>query len=175
MTEEQLVTLCQEEDPGAQEELYGLFANKMFRICLRYLTKEDEAEDAMIKGFVKGFNNIHKFEYRGKGSLEGWLKRIVVNECLMELRRRKMQTTTLDQVMEIEEQANAIANLQAEDLYSIILRLPNGYRTVFNMHIIEGYAHKEIAEKLNISENTSKSQLSKAKAMLRRLITENEL
>ncbi|MCR9252654.1 MAG: sigma-70 family RNA polymerase sigma factor [bacterium] len=175
LTEEQLVTLCQQEDPGAQEELYGLFANKMFRICLRYLPQEDEAEDSMIKGFVKAFNNIHKFEYRGKGSLEGWVKRIIVNECLMEIRKRKMQTTTLENIVEVDENADAISQLQAEDLYSVITKLPNGYRTVFNMHIIEGYAHKEIAEILNVSENTSKSQLSKAKAMLRRLITENEL
>ena len=86
-----------------------------------------------------------------------------------------MQTTSIDHLVESEVEASALSNLQAEDLYKVITRLPNGYRTVFSLHIIEGYAHKEIAEMLNVSENTSKSQLSKAKAMLRRLISEIEL
>ncbi len=174
LDEQELVKLCKEENALAQEALYERYANRMFRVCYRYLPNEDEAEDAMIKGFVKIYGNVGKFDYRGKGSFEGWMKRIVVNECLMELRRKKMNTTSLDQLAETEVAADVISHLQAEDLYKIIQKLPNGYRTGFSMHVIDGYPHKEIAEILNVSENTSKSQLSKAKALLRKLITENE-
>ena len=174
LSEEELIALCKQGDSSGQEALYSQCANLMFRVCFRYMKEETEAEDAMIKGFVKVFNNIEKFEYRGKGSLNGWIKRIMVNECLMELRKRKMQTSPIEESVQIEVDAEVFHSLGAEHIYELITKLPNGYRTVFNMHVVEGYPHKEIAEKLNISENTSKSQLSKAKAMLRKLITENE-
>ncbi len=174
MKEEELIQQCKDGLSTGQEVLYNQCANMMFRLCFRYLHEENEAEDAMIKGFVKVFNNIHKFDYRGKGSLNGWIKRIMVNECLMELRKRKMLTSPLDNSLQVEVEAEALSHLGAEHIYNLISQLPNGYRTVFNLHVVEGYPHKEIAEKLNISENTSKSQLSKAKAMLRRLIEENE-
>ncbi|MEL7145915.1 MAG: sigma-70 family RNA polymerase sigma factor [Bacteroidota bacterium] len=174
LNEEQLIALCKEGVSSGQEALYQEFANLMFRVCYRYLQEETEAEDAMIKGFVKVFNNIEKFDYRGKGSLKGWVKRIMVNECLMELRKRKMQTSPIEESTQVEVDAEIIHQLGAEHIYQLITQLPNGYRTVFNMHVVEGYPHKEIATQLGISENTSKSQLSKAKAMLRKLITENE-
>lgn len=174
MNEEELIELCKRGESAGQEALYSQCANLMFRTCYRYLKEDTEAEDAMIKGFVKVFNNIEKFDYRGKGSLNGWIKRIMVNECLMELRKRKMLTSPIEESIQLEVDADVLHQLGAEHIYALITRLPNGYRTVFNMHVIEGFPHKEIADKLNISENTSKSQLSKAKAMLRKLITENE-
>ena len=168
---DELIHLCQNEDPQAQQALYDRFAVKMFRTCFRYLKNEQDAEDVMISGFVKVFKNIHRFENRHKYSLEAWIRRIMVNESLMLLRKNN-QFNFVDEFPEIKSKDTILpdSNLQAEDLYRIIRQLPNGYRTVFNLYVIEGYSHKEIAEQLGVSENTSKSQLSKAKAMLRRLL-----
>ena len=126
-----------------------------------------EAEDAMIVGFVKVFSKIESFDYRGKGSLEGWIKRIMINESLMVLRKRKYEKVEIEKVHHLEsniEPAESI--LMKEDIVTQIQKLPKGYRTVFNMYVIEGYTHREIGTRLNISENTSKSQLSKARASL---------
>ena len=172
---DELINLCQKEDPKAQEILYDRFAIKMFRTCYRYLKNEQDAEDVMISGFVKVFKNIHKFENRHQYSLEAWIRRIMVNESLMLLRKNN-QFTFVDEFPEIKSHDTILpdSNLRAEDLYKLVRQLPNGYRTVFNLYVIEGYSHKEIAGQLGVSENTSKSQLSKAKAMLRRLLASLE-
>lgn len=128
-----------------------------------------EAEDAMTTGFVKVFSKIEMFEYRGKGSLEGWIKRIMVNECLMVLRRKKHDMVEIDKMANFLPSSIALdSHLIEEEIMNQIQALPNGYRTVFNMYVIEGFNHKEIGEKLGISENTSKSQLSKARASLKK-------
>ncbi len=172
---DELIHLCQNEDPKAQEILYDRFAIKMFRTCYRYLKNEQDAEDVMISGFVKVFKNIKKFENRHQYSLEAWIRRIMVNESLMLLRKNN-QFTFVDEFPEIKSHDTILpdSNLRAEDLYKLVRQLPNGYRTVFNLYVIEGYSHKEIAGQLGVSENTSKSQLSKAKAMLRRLLASLE-
>ena len=169
MDGDELIHLCQNEDPRAQQLLYERFAIKMFRTCYRYLKNEQDAEDVMINGFVKVYKNIKNFENRHQYSLEAWIRRIMVNESLMLLRKNN-QFTFVNDFPDIKD-SNVVlpdSNLRAEDLYTLIRKLPPGYRTVFNLYVIEGYSHKEIAEQLSISENTSKSQLSKAKAMLRR-------
>lgn len=173
LDDSQLTDLCKAKDQMAQQMVYDKYANKMMRTCLRYLNNEMEAEDAMIEGFVKVFSKIDTFQYRGKGSLEGWIKRIMVNESLMLIRKRKMDQVDLEKVHHLSaDQENAESQLMEETIVNMIKQLPNGYRTVFNMYVVEGYSHKEIGEKLNISENTSKSQLSKARASLSRTLTE---
>lgn len=171
LKEELLTELCQKNDSKAQEVLYNRYANMMMRICLRYMKEEQEAEDVMIGGFVKIFNKISLFEFRGAGSLEGWMKRVMVNESLMALRKRKKELVGLEVIHSRSEEANILSSFSQEDIFKVVQNLPKGYRTVFNMYAIEGYTHKEIANKLNISENTSKSQLSKARSSLKKSLT----
>lgn len=166
-----LTELCQQEDPSGQEVLYNRYATVMYRLCLRYMKDETEAEDMMITGFVKAFSKIHSFEYRGTGSLEGWIKRIMVNECLMILRKKKFEKVGLDKVSHfLDNGVHVDSHLHAEEIYKAVQNLPNGYRTVFNMYAIEGYSHKEIGLQLGINENTSKSQLSKARSSLKKTL-----
>ncbi len=161
-------------DSRAQQMLYEQFANRMFRVCFRYLKEEWQAEEALIKGFLKVFQHLSQFEYRGDTSLEAWIKRIMVNESLMFLRKKHpYHLITETQADTMESDLAPDSDLHAEEIYALILQLPTGYRTVFNLYVIEGYSHHEIASQLNISENTSKSQLSKAKAALRHLLTKH--
>jgi len=172
---EQLVHLCKEGQPAAQRELYDRFANKMFKICFRYLRDKMETEDAVMKGFLKVFQNIHKFEFRGDRSLEAWIKRIIINEALMSLRKRNEFTLFSEKAPEIAAPPLLIDGaLDAEYLHQMIAELPSGYRTVFNLYAIEGYTHKEIGTMLQINENTSKSQLSKARARLKQKLEHHE-
>jgi len=168
---EALIDQCKKGNSRAQRELYEKYSRKMLGVCRRYL-KEEEAEDAMIKGFMKVFNKIGQYE--GLGNFEGWMRRIMVNESLMEIRKNKMMYIDAD-IAEIQLGANyQIVNkqLESEDLLKLIDRLPYGYRTVFNLYAIEGFSHKEIAESLEITESTSKSQLSRARTMLQHLLAE---
>lgn len=167
LEESQLVELCKTFDKGAQKILYEKYSTVMLRTCQRYLPDCMEAEDAMIEGFIKALSKIDKFDYRGKGSLSGWIKRIMVNECLMLLRKKKYDQVDLSNIHHLEsDDTNIESQLMEEVILKQITLLPNGYRTIFNMYVIEGYSHREIGEKLCISENTSKSQLSKARASL---------
>lgn len=144
----------------------------MFRICYRYVINNFDAEDIVADGFIKIFSNFDKFEYRAKGSLEAWMKKIVVNECLLFLKRRQRINYT-DADLYILDDTEADENLYCTDIFKIIAQMPDGYRTIFNLYIIEGYSHKEISEILNISIQTSKSQLSRAKKHLKNIITVN--
>jgi RNA polymerase sigma factor (sigma-70 family) len=169
LDEGKLTELCQLEDAFGQEILYNRYANIMHRTCLRYLKNDTDAEDIMITGFVKVFSKIDLFDYRGAGSLEGWIKRIMVNECLMVLRKKKYERVSLDSVNNfLDNGIHVDSQLHAEEIFKVVQNLPNGYRTVFNMYAIEGYSHKEIGERLGINENTSKSQLSKARSSLKK-------
>ena len=173
---EQLIKLCQQGDAKAQKCLYDAFATPMFRLCLRYIRHQAEAEDAFMKGFHKVLTNIHLLRYRDDKSMAGWIKKIMVNECLMFLRKsNNFNLTSISEEMEIPAEVTPDGNLSAEDIYALVLELPTGYRTVFNLYVLEGFSHKEIAEQLSISEITSRSQLSKAKAVLRELLTKNNL
>ncbi len=171
-TLEELIEGCKKQDYRAQKNLYDFYAPTMFAVCLRYVKEMAEAEDILLKSFMKVFDNIKKF--RGEGSLEGWIRRIVVNESLMYLRQNKVLHLAVD-----VESAQAVSevradHLEAEDLLGLVQELPAGYRTVFNLYAIEGYSHAEISDMLGISEGTSKSQLSRAKAMLRNMIEKQE-
>ncbi len=174
LDEEQLIARCKKGESKAQRVLYERYADKMFRLCFRYMRNEPDAEDVLVKAFMKIFSKIDLFDYRGKGSLEGWMKRIMINECLMLLRKSNNFNLVQDhEAQKVATQASVEGKIAAEDIYALVLQLPDGYRTVFNLYAVEGYSHKEIAEQLGISENTSKSQLSKARASLRTLLAKN--
>ncbi len=169
---EDLVQGCIKNDRKAQYDLYERFSGEMFTVCLRYIKESAEAEDVLIKSFTKVFQHISKFE--AKGSIAGWIRRIVVNEALMYLRSNK----TMYLEVEIEKSGTVsdlnTDHLEAEDLLAMVQQLPAGYRTVFNLYAIEGYSHAEIGDMLGVSENTSKSQLSRAKKHLQKMIADSE-
>lgn len=153
-----------------QQELYSRFASKMYGVCLRYAGNAEEAEDILQEGFIKVFNKISS--YRGEGSFEGWVRRIFVNTAIEHFRKK----IYLQPITETEENTvegkylSVLDNLAEKDIVQLIQQLSPGYRTVFNMYVVEGYTHKQIAEMLGISEGTSKSQLSRAKLILQELI-----
>jgi RNA polymerase sigma-70 factor (ECF subfamily) len=144
--------------------------------CFRYLKDKQDAEEVLMDGFMKVFENLSKVEYRDENSFEAWIKRIMVNEALMFLRKKKQLIYSNEEAIEEVESKFSIANnLAAEDIYRLILSLPLGYRTIFNMFAIEGYTHKEIAQLLNITESTSRSQLTKARVLLKELLIKNNM
>ncbi len=174
MTDEELVKGCVSKNALAQRLLFEKFSRRMMGICIRYANRTEEAEDMLQNGFIKVFDKIASF--RSEGSLEGWIRRIVINEALTYLRQNKAMKFSVD-INEAKYQipsASDIAGIINEkDLLKIIQQLPLGFRTVFNMYAIEGFSHKEIADQLGISEGTSKSQYSRAKIHLQnRLKTE---
>ena len=146
----------------------------MFRICSRYLRSPEDANDAMMKGYVNAFKNLDRFEIRGKGALEAWLSKIMVNACLMEIRRSKKMEVVSEFPETVADQGSTSDALEAEDVYRFVQELPIGYRTVFNLYAIEGFSHKEIAVELNIGEATSRSQLSKARELLKKRIDQQQ-
>ncbi len=151
-------------------EVFRRFAGKMIAVCRRYARHELEAEDILQDAFIKVFDNLGKFEF--KGSFEGWVRRIVINTALKNFQRASFQKEQLglDNFDEQSIEPEAISNLQEEELMDLITRLPDGYRVVFNLYVIEGFSHKEISDMLEIGESTSRSQLVKARKMLKEQI-----
>lgn len=153
-----------------QQELYQRFASKMYGVCLRYAGSAEEAEDVLQEGFIKVFNKIGSF--RGDGSFEGWIRRIFVNTAIEHYRKK----IYLQPITEYEEDTmegkylSVLDKMEEKDIIQLVQQLSPGYRTVFNMYVIEGYSHKQIAEALGISEGTSKSQLSRAKQILQDMV-----
>ncbi|RYU83295.1 RNA polymerase sigma factor [Hymenobacter persicinus] len=168
MTEAELIAACRQGSVRAQKQLYEQFAGMMFGVCLRYLRHREDAEEVMLGGFAKVFRALDS--YRHEGSFEGWIRRIMVNEALGQLRRKEPMHLAIDDshVELAVTPAEAESQLNAADMLAVLAQLPAGYRTVFNLYALEGFSHAEIAEMLGISEGTSKSQLSKARAMLQR-------
>jgi RNA polymerase sigma-70 factor (ECF subfamily) len=166
VTEEDLARGCIREDRNCQQELFRRYAGKMMMVCLRFTHNTMEAEDLLQDAFMRVFDHIH--DYQGKGSLEGWIRKITVNTALRHWQQNKLRNDTLiqDWNLEIIEDPDVYAQLEEEDLLRLIAQLPEGYRLVFNMFAIEGYNHKEIADMLGIQESTSRSQLVKARKML---------
>jgi RNA polymerase sigma factor (sigma-70 family) len=156
-----------------QEELYRRFSPKMYAVCYRYANNTDDAQDLLQEGFIKVYRNLHRF--RAEGSFEGWMRRVFVNTSIEHYRRKSIQ---LNSVSEKEENTiedsdiSALENLAEKDVLRIIQELSPGYKTVFNLYVVEGYSHKEIGDMLGISEGTSKSQLARAKAILQKKIAQ---
>ncbi len=167
--EANILVRVKNQDRRAQQALYDKYAPLFYSICMRYLKQPMDAEDVMIESFYKIFNKIGQFN--DQGSFEGWMKRIVVNESLMHIRKKKNLNLhiEIEKAYDAKEDAVALDNLQYEELLALLEELPDGYRTIFNLYIIEGYKHREIADLLGISINTSKSQLILAKKRLREI------
>lgn len=175
MTEQELIKGCKMRNRDAQKKLYRQYAPVLLGICRRYVKQQEDAEDVMLESFYKIFSNIDQFE--GKGSFEGWMKRISVNESLMFLRRKHNFNLSIDSNhLEIKEDAWSIEEkLFEEDILDIMDTLPTGYRTIFNLYVIDGLKHREIADELGISINTSKSQLIQAKRKLASLLKKTKI
>lgn len=174
MDEAELVRRCVRRDRMAQKALYDTFSPKMYPLCCRYVKDSTDAEDVLVTAFTLILDKIEQF--RGEGSLEGWIKRVVINESLNFLRKKKSMLPGADlEEVDVHLYAQHFHDhLVTEDLLKMVGELPPGYRTVFNMYAIDGFSHQEIAEKLNISENTSKSQLSRARTYLQKLLVQRD-
>ena len=170
--DKELITGCIKRNRKYQDLLYHKYSPKMFSICLRYASDYHKAEDILQDGFMKVFKNIHKF--RHEGSFEGWMRRIFVNTAIEHYRKSVPMYPILEVNNSDHDVINdyTIENLAAADLMKLIRDLSPGYRTVFNMYVIEGYSHKEIANSLGISEGTSKSQLARARYLLQKKVNE---
>lgn len=173
-SEDELIKGCLKRDRSAQKRLFDTYSSKMYSVCYRYVKDSMEAEDILVTAFTKILDKIEQF--KNEGSFEGWIRRIVVNEALTHLRRnRSMYLETDIELADREPDYENVNNyLEAEDLMNLIQTLPSGYRIVFNMYAIDGYSHKEIAEHLGITENTSKSQLSRARVYLQKKLAEHD-
>jgi RNA polymerase sigma-70 factor (ECF subfamily) len=173
MTERELIKGCKAGDPAAQKALYDQFSPLLLGIARRYLSGQEDAEDVLVEGMFKILTKVQSF--REEGSFEGWMKKIIVNEALMHLRKRH----NFHLVREVEpgdaqEAPSFVHALEETEILRTLDQLPDGYRTVFNMYVIEGYKHREIAEILGISINTSKSQLILAKKRMQELLKKNK-
>jgi RNA polymerase sigma-70 factor (ECF subfamily) len=174
MNYSELIKRCKKGDSKAQKLLYNQLATPMYRVCIRYFNNEFDAEDTLISGLYKFFQSIDKFQYNNEAKLYAWVKRIIVNEALMLIRSRtNLNLVSSSQADNISGDITPLQDLEAKDILKLIRELPPGYRTVFNLYVIEGYNHKEIGEMLDISDNTSKSQLHKAKISLQKKIKTN--
>lgn len=167
MTEEAILKGCLSNDATAQRELYNKYSSKMLAVCYRYAHNREDAEDMLQEGFIKVFLQVHTFENRG--AFEGWIRRIVVHTCINILKKNKKFNESVDiihatSIQVREESVSAI--IQAKQVVECIRMLPIGYRTVLNLYAVEGYSHREIAGMLDIEESTSRSQYTRAKAML---------
>jgi len=165
---------CKAGDRKMQELLYRQTSSKMLAVCMRYAKDRMEAEDVLQMGYIKIFQKIQ--EYRGDGSFEGWIRRVMVNTAIESYRKslRNLKVVEIDEAYEQPSTGFDFGTLGMQDLMKVIQKLADGYRMVFNMYVIEGYSHKEIAETLGISEGASKSQLSRARAILKEEITKME-
>jgi RNA polymerase sigma-70 factor (ECF subfamily) len=170
MTDELILAGCLRNDPVAQRELYNRFSPKMLTVCYRFAQSREDAEDMLQEGFIKVFTQMHTFQ--NKGSFEGWIRRIIVHTCINVLKRNKRFNESVD--LQLAEETHSRENIpsimQAKQVVECIRLLPVGSRTVLNLYAIEGYSHKEIGDMLDIGESTSRSQYTRAKAMLEQVL-----
>ncbi|MEY2835662.1 MAG: hypothetical protein RLZZ557_1324 [Bacteroidota bacterium] len=171
MTEELILQGCRKNDAAAQQVLYQKYSPKMLSVCYRYAKSREDAEDMLQEGFVKVFTQINRYENRG--SLEGWILRIIVHTCINHLKKNKKFNDVVDLAYAgnlIIREDNIPGIVQAKQIVECIRSLPMGYRTVLNLYAIEGYSHKEIGAMLDIEESTSRSQYTRAKNMLEEIL-----
>jgi RNA polymerase sigma-70 factor (ECF subfamily) len=174
--DEEFIRSCKKGDRKLQKVLFEELYAPMFRICMRYVGHEADAEDCMMKGFMKVFQKLEKFRYDGDHSLYAWIRRIMVNESLMFIRQKHNFLISIeDKAGEVILPPEIIQQHDAEELNAMIQQLPTGYRTVFNLNVVEGYDHREISKMLGITESTSRTQLAKAKSKLRNMLEQNNL
>jgi len=176
MTEEAILKGCLQNDPTAQKELYNRYSPKMLSVCYRFAHNREDAEDMLQEGFIKIFSQMHTFGNRG--AFEGWIRRIIVHTCINILKKNKKFNESVDIIhatgaMVREESVPSI--VQAKQIVECIRMLPIGYRTVLNLYAIEGYSHREIGMMLDIEESTSRSQYTRAKAMLEEILVRKKI
>src|SRR5271155_5405350 len=176
MTEEAILQGCLKNVATAQRELYNRYSPKMLAVCYRFAHNREDAEDMLQEGFIKVFSQIHTFQ--NKGAFEGWIRRIIVHTCINNLKKNKRFNESLDIVhangIQVREES-VPSIVQAKQIVECIRILPIGYRTVLNLYAIEGYSHKEIADMLDIEESTSRSQYTRAKAMLEEILINKKI
>ena len=172
--EQRLITGCKKGETWAQKQVYDLYASAMFSVCVRYVSDRETARDLLQDGFIKIFTKADS--YSGTGSFAGWIRRIFVTTALEYLRQNKafLESASLDELSYLieDEDVSILDKISADDLMTCVSNLPNGYRTVFNLYALEGYSHAEIANLLNISENTSRSQFMRARKILQEKVRE---
>ena len=170
MTESQIIQGCIKKQNDAQRMLFETYAGKMMSLCQRYVNDQQEAQDVLQMGFLKVFDYIH--QYKGEGNFEGWMRRVFASIAIRHLRKKKIDFTSVDVVNnnDLAEDPSIISKISEDEIHQLIRSLPTGYRTVFNLNIIEGYSHDEIAALLNIQPATSRTQLLKARKILQALI-----
>jgi RNA polymerase sigma factor (sigma-70 family) len=169
MTEKEAIKGCIKLNELAQRHLYDLYKDKWYSFCTRYMVQQADSDDAFQNSLIKIFSNLSSFNEE-LGDFGGWSSRIVINECIMLLRQKKRLNFNFeikDDLLLYNSDENPIESLSKKEILNLIHKMPDGYRTVFNMYVLEGFSHKEISEKLNITEGTSKSQLFKAKNLLK--------
>ena len=170
LSEKELISACLRGEPSAQKRLYEQHSRMLYGVCLRYARDNSEAQDMLQEGFIRIFKYLKNFQ--NKGSFEGWMKKIVVNAALRLIDSASHRNETSPEIFpEHSEDAGVIPQLCAEEMLGYLRRLPQGYRIVFNLFALEDYSHAEIAKELGITESTSRSQLTKARQMLRQFIT----
>jgi len=172
MSEKQLIEGCLNGNRSAQEELYNLYSRKMMGLCMRYVGDRETARDLMQDGFVKVFTSLNL--YSGTGPFEAWMRKIFVNVAIEHLRKKDFlyDTIELENIHDYMEDDSTVSRLSAEVIMELMQQLPDGFRSIFNLFAIEGYSHKEIGDKLHISEATSRSQYARARQWLRKRMEE---
>jgi RNA polymerase sigma-70 factor (ECF subfamily) len=176
MTEEQMLAGSINNNASAQEVLYNRFSPRMLGVCYRFAKNREDAEDMLQEGFIKVFTQLH--QYRNEGALEGWIRRIIVHTCINILKKNKKFSESVDIIhaSSIHVKEDMIPSImQAKQVVECIRLLPMGYRTVLNLYAIEGYSHKEIGFMLDIEESTSRSQYTRAKAMLEDILVKKNI
>ena len=172
VTTKDLILNCKKQDRKAQEQLYRIYAGKLFGVCLKYSDNYQQAEDNLQDGFITIFEKIS--QYKDQGSFEGWMKRILINTALQKHRQQKVYDIRNEEHLEQEEVEIETEDLSVDFLLECVQSLPDRYRQVFNLYVMDGYSHKEIAEFLNISEGTSKSNLARARKALKEKIEKDQ-
>ncbi len=175
MDGQELIREARQGSAAAQKCLFYQYADRMLLVCRRYVKSGEDAEERMLDGFYRFFHHLGDFQYQGEAATYAWLKKIMVNECLRFLRKKTAFTIVAESdAHEMPVQEEVLASLSAAEIFQLVLQLPVGYRTVFNLVAIEGMTHGEVAELLGITESTSRSQLSKAKTLLQKMLTKNQ-
>ncbi len=176
MTEEAILQGCLKNQAVAQQELYSRYSPKMLSVCYRFARNREDAEDMLQEGFIRVFTQIHQFQ--SKGSFEGWIRRIIVHTCINHLKKHKKFNDSVDitQAQTVSVREDSVPSIiQAKQVIECIRTLPLGYRTVLNLFAIDGYSHREIANMLDIEESTSRSQYTRAKAMLEQILIQKQI
>ena len=170
-TEKNLLALCREGDRHACKQLFDRHSRKMMALCYRFARDRNEAEDILQEGFIRVFTKLHLFN--GNGSFESWMKRVIVNTALKYRERHivRHNYTEIENVHVFDKTPSIIEEISKDEILELIQELPDGYRTVFNLYVLEGYSHKDIGKMLNIGESTSRSQLVKARTILKQKLT----